>query len=71
MDVGSDLDEEKENQRAELGGPQHLNAHGILHAHRVGTVHTACLALSDHSCQTDDTNLILRIENGPDRNYPR
>ena len=41
------------------------------HAHRVGTVHTACLALSDHSCQTDDTNLILRIENGPDRNYPR
>jgi len=41
------------------------------HAHRVGTVHTAWLALSDHSCQTDDVNLILRIENRPDRNYPR
>jgi len=43
----------------------------FLHAHRVGTVHTACLALSDHSCQTNDANLILRIENGPDRNHPR
>ena len=43
----------------------------FLHAHCVGIVHTACLALLDHSCQTDDTNLILRIANGPDRNYPR
>ena len=37
-----------------------------MHAHGVGSVHTACLALLDHSYQTDDTNLILRIANGPD-----
>jgi len=30
MDVRSDVDEETENQRAELGGHQHLNARGIL-----------------------------------------
>ena len=30
MDARSDLDEETENQRAELGGHQHLNARGIL-----------------------------------------
>ena len=38
----------------------------FFHAHGVDSVHTACLALWDHSCQT-----ILRIANGPDRNYPR
>jgi len=43
----------------------------FLHAHGVGSVHTACLVLLDPSCQTDDANLILRIANGPDRNYPR
>ena len=43
----------------------------FLHAHGVGTVHTACLTLLDHSSQTDDANLISRIANGPDRNYPR
>jgi len=43
----------------------------FLHAHGVGSVHTACLALLDHSCQTDDAKLILRIANGADRNYPR
>ena len=31
----------------------------FLHAHGVGSVHTACLVLLDHSCQTDDANLIL------------
>ena len=30
MDVRSDVDEKTENQRAELGGHQHLNARGIL-----------------------------------------
>ena len=30
MDVRSDVDEETENQRAELAGHQHLNARGIL-----------------------------------------
>jgi len=30
MDARSDVDEETENQRAELGGHQHLNARGIL-----------------------------------------
>ena len=30
MDVRSDVDEETENQRTELGDPQHLNARGIL-----------------------------------------
>ena len=55
MDARNDVDEETENQRAELGDHQHLNARGIL----------------NHSCQTDDANLILRIANGPDRNYPR
>jgi len=43
----------------------------FFHAHGVCTVHTAYLALSDHSYQTNDANLILRIANGPDRNYPR
>jgi len=43
----------------------------FLHAHGGGSVHTACLILLDPSCQTDDANLILRIANGPDRNYPR
>ena len=43
----------------------------FLHAHGVGSVHTACLVLLDPSRQTDDANLILRIANGPDRNYPR
>ena len=71
MDVRSDVDEETENQRAELGGHQHLNHVVILHAHGVASVHTACLVLLDPSCQTDDANLILRIANGPDRNYPR
>ena len=33
----------------------------FLHAHCVGSVHTACLVLLDPSCQTDDANLILRI----------
>jgi len=40
----------------------------FLHAHGVGSVHTAYLVLLDPSCQTDDANLILRIANGPDRN---
>jgi len=75
MDARSDVDKETENQRAELGGHQHLNARGILatflHAHGVCTVHMVCLALSDLSCQTNDSNLILRIANRPDRNYPR
>ena len=43
----------------------------FLHAHGVGSVHTACLVLLDLSCQTDDANLIARIANGPDRNYSR
>ena len=43
----------------------------FLHAHGVGSVHTAYLVLLDPSCQTDDTNVILWIANGPDRNYPR
>ena len=43
----------------------------FLHAHGGGSVHTACLVLLDPACQTDDANLILRIANGPDRNYPR
>jgi len=43
----------------------------LLQSHGVGSVHMACLALFDPSCQTDDANLILRIANGPDRNYPR
>jgi len=67
MDAQSDVDEETENQRAELGGHQHLNARGILVRTRCRHRHTVCLALSDHSCQTDDTNLILRITNRPDR----
>jgi len=43
----------------------------FLHAHGVGSMHTACLVFLDPSCQTDDANLILRIANGPDRNYSR
>ena len=43
----------------------------FLHAHGVGSVHTACLVLVDPSCQTDDTNLILRIVNGSNSIYPR
>jgi len=30
MDTGSDLDEEKENQRTEVRGHPHLHARGIL-----------------------------------------
>ena len=72
MDARSDVDEDTENTRTELGGHQHLNASVVfLHAHGVGSVHMACVVLSDPSCQTDDANLILRIANGPDRNYPR
>jgi len=43
----------------------------FFHAHGVGSVHAVCLVLLDPSCQTDDANLILRIANGPNRNYPR
>jgi len=71
MDARSDVDEETENQPAELGGHQHLMHVVFLHAHGVGSVHAACLVLLDPSCQTDDANLILRIANGPDRNHPR
>ena len=42
----------------------------FFHAHGVGSVHTAFLVLLDPSCQTDDTNLILRIATGSDRSYP-
>ena len=70
MDARSDVDEETENQQAEIGGHQHLNTRGILARTRC-CVYTACLVLLDPSCQTDDANLILRIANGPDRNYPR
>jgi len=37
----------------------------FLHAHRVCTVHTACLALSDHSCQTDDATWFWGSKTGP------
>ena len=40
MDVRSDVDEETENQRAELGGHHHLNARGILARTRYEHTHT-------------------------------
>ena len=52
-------DQQKKYQQTELWGHQHVNAQGLLHAHRVGTVHTACLALSN---QADDAEVVLRIE---------
>jgi len=71
MDARSDVDEEKKisGQNSET---INIWMHVVfLHAHGVGSVYTACLVLLDPSCQTDDANLILRITNGPERNYPR
>jgi len=37
----------------------------FLRAHRVCTVHTVCLALSDHSCQTNDATWFWGSKTGP------
>ena len=71
MDARSDVDEETENQRAELGDHRHLNTRGILARTRCRQCPHGNLVLLDYSCQTNDAYLILRITNGPDRNYPR
>jgi len=71
MDIWSDVDKEKENQRAELEDHQHLNARGIL-------ARTPC-QYCPHSVPCPFRSflsdlwrhLILRIGDRPDRNYPR
>jgi len=42
----------------------------FLHAHGVGSVHTACLALLDHSCQTNDTNPDFEDRQQPRQKLP-
>jgi len=56
MDAQSDVDEETENQRAELGGYQHLNARGILARTRCwqcphGVPFPVCLPVSMSLCR--------------------
>jgi len=70
MDAWSDVDGETENQRAELGGHHYLNARGILA--RTPCQHCPHSVPCPFGSFLSDRwhHLILRIENGPDRNYP-
>ena len=71
MDVRSDVDEETENQRAELGGHQHLNARGILARTRCRQCPHGVPCPFGSFLSDRWRHLILRIANGPDRNYSR
>ena len=67
------MDAGRQGERKSTGRtrrPSTFKCMGYSCTHTMSALSTQrALPFSD-SCQTNDTNLILRIENGPDRNYP-